>query len=355
MRSRTLWVTVSIVIAAALAGGYFWLVPEKRITNPVYKKAEFPRRQLPPPPEVWEATLALDVPSVVAGAAFKVHWTGPGRGSDFITVVAPDAEQHAYNSYSSPRTVTPITLIAPDQAGDYEVRYVAYKNGQRILARQAISVSAATANLTAPATAMAGAVINVHWQGPDNNGDFLAVVPANTEEPDYTNGVQVRRKQPVKLPLPSKPGGYELRYVTGQSERVLSQAPLQLTEAKASLTVPERVKAGHRFEVQWTGPGGSDDKLMLIRRDRTQHALQEVSLKIPTKPIKFRAQWRPGIYEVRYLFGRGRQVLARAEIEVAPRQRLKDYAAGDKRQRKFRRLDNGSQADEDDENERDNN
>ena len=62
--------------------------------------------------------------TVAAGSQFQVTWTGPGYEGDWITIVKPDAGERAYTDYAYIRKGNPLTLKAPLEAGDYELRYV---------------------------------------------------------------------------------------------------------------------------------------------------------------------------------------------------------------------------------------
>ena len=61
---------------------------------------------------------------VAAGAAFEVAWTGPNYERDYVTIVPAGAEEGAYLSYAYTRDGNPAGLVAPDEPGRYEVRYV---------------------------------------------------------------------------------------------------------------------------------------------------------------------------------------------------------------------------------------
>jgi hypothetical protein len=75
---------------------------------------------------VTAVTGSLTAPaSVVAGESFKVSWKGPDAPRNFITVVPKGAREGVYSSsyfYTTPQN-SPGSLIAPLEAGDYELRY----------------------------------------------------------------------------------------------------------------------------------------------------------------------------------------------------------------------------------------
>jgi Ca-activated chloride channel family protein len=76
--------------------------------------------------------------SVDRGETFDVEWTGPDGPGDYITIVPAGADDREYLSYAYTGTGSPVEIVAPDQKGSYEVRYVtaAYK----VLASTEVSV-----------------------------------------------------------------------------------------------------------------------------------------------------------------------------------------------------------------------
>jgi len=77
---------------------------------------------------------------VAAGAGFTVEWTGPAYSGDYVTIVPVGATDGQYGSYSDVSAGSPAKLLAPKEAGDAELRYVA-SQGRKVLARRPIRVT----------------------------------------------------------------------------------------------------------------------------------------------------------------------------------------------------------------------
>ncbi|MEM1178692.1 MAG: VWA domain-containing protein [Acidobacteriota bacterium] len=69
------------------------------------------------------ATVSVAGP-VVAGEPFEVEWTGPDNPLDFITIVAEGTKERIYGRYAYTRRGSPLRVLAPEEAGPHEVRYL---------------------------------------------------------------------------------------------------------------------------------------------------------------------------------------------------------------------------------------
>ncbi len=175
-----------------------------------------------------EATLeAAD--AVPAGGSIEVRFTGPGNAQDFISIDTPGAEDRAYGPYAYTAAANPVRIRVPDAAGDYVLRY---HMGQtyKVIAQRPLTATPTQAALDGPAEVVAGTVFDVAWEGPDNEGDFITLVPVATEPNRWgENNGYPKRGNPVRIAAARVPGDYELRYLTGQSYRVLASAAIRIT------------------------------------------------------------------------------------------------------------------------------
>ncbi len=260
------------------------------------------------------------VDSAPAGSRIKVVWTGPNNTGDFITLVKPDAAKSEYTHYFNTRDASPDgqTLRLPDQVGTYELRYVTGQSNQ-VLARHRIVAVATQAAIEAAASGPAGARIKVRWTGPNGDGDFITVVRPDEPKSAYSTYFSTRDADPDEqtLKLPGQPGGYELRYVTGQSNEVLVRKPITVTAVTATLEAPASAPAGARIRVTWTGPNNEGDFITVVRPDAEKSAYSEYFNTNGTEPEDGRLVLPadPGAYELRYVTSDS-EVLARRPIEV---------------------------------------
>ena len=179
------------------------------------------------PPDV---SLEVDA-EVEAGTRFEVAWVGPANESDYLTIVpAGTRRDGAYDiawSLRSTQDGSPVTLSAPSTPGEYEVRYV-LGAGRRSLVSSPIVVVPSTATIAAPAEVEAGATFEVEWSGPDNEDDYLLIVPPTARDGVFhmARTADTRHGSPITMTAPGTPGEYEIRYVRGGSRRMLVSVPI---------------------------------------------------------------------------------------------------------------------------------
>ena len=189
------------------------------------------------PLTVVDAESVLAAPAQVsAGADFTIEWTGPGNALDFIGLVLADAAEGTSNGpYKYTRGGSPLTLRAPDAAGEYELRYMLGTSPYRTLGRQPVTVTSTAASVSVAQAVAAGAPFEVAWQGPDNPRDFIAIVPAGAPARQYDVYVYTERGQPAVLTAPEIAGDYEVRYLTGQTYDTLAAAAFTVSPVSATL------------------------------------------------------------------------------------------------------------------------
>ncbi len=165
--------------------------------------------------------------AIVPGGRFTVEWAGPANPQDYITIVPAGAAEGAYTDYARVSADgSPVELKAPDEAGDYEVRYVINQSG-RTLSSLPVQVGGQAVSLAVQGEVKAGAVITVEWTGPGRYEDVIEVVPAGSAD-DAKGQNQARASQgsPLQLFAPAQAGEYELRYRATDSGEVLGRLPV---------------------------------------------------------------------------------------------------------------------------------
>jgi hypothetical protein len=260
------------------------------------------------------ATVKAPTP-VAAGGNIDIAWTGPNNGRDYVGIGETTAGGRPYLNYEYTSRGSPVKLRVPDAAGTYEIRYF-LGEGDRIIARQTLTVTAVTAALTVPAQAAAGTKFKLSWTGPNNPGDFITIVKADAPEKSFQRYEYTKKGNTLEFTAPDQGGQYEARYLMANSYQTLARAPLMVGAASATLKAPGQVAAGSKFQVSWTGPDNAGDFVTLVKAGTPEKTFDRYEYTKRGATLTFTAPDVVGQYEVRYATGQQYLTLARATVTV---------------------------------------
>ncbi|KDA03145.1 vWA domain-containing protein [Hyphomonas oceanitis] len=154
--------------------------------------------------------------SVTVGETFSVAWAGPANQGDYVDIVPRGyKETSGEKSYTYVQAENPLSIQAPGEAGEYDLRYVLQSStGRSVKAVAPLTLTAAKATLDIPASVQKGTSFDVSWTGPANQGDYVDLVPegyTNTSG-ELTYGY-TSEGPTITLEAPDKAGAYTVRYV----------------------------------------------------------------------------------------------------------------------------------------------
>ena len=269
--------------------------------------------------EVTAVSATLTVPeSVEAGANFDVQWQGPGNDREFITVVKADAPEHSYDVYVYAGDSPTVTLRAPEEPGNYEVRYLSASK-YYTLGAAPLTIAGTSATLEAPDSVAAGADVEVRWTGPGNPLDFLTIVPAGAAESTYDEYRYTQSGEVLVLRAPDEAGAYEIRYCAGQSYKTLGSRALTVEATSATLNAPAEAVGGSTIDVSWEGPDNRGDFVGLTKAADVaakHHATWAYTEN--GSPARVTVPVEPGDYVLTYETGNSSRVLAERPLTVTP-------------------------------------
>lgn len=165
--------------------------------------------------------------SAVGGSTVSVGWVGPNNAGDYVTVVPKSAADSVYGNYVNTQKGNPIALLMPVDDVDAEIRYVSGQ-GRKVLARRPIRLTLPSASLKAAAEAAPGAAVSVEWSGPNYAGDYITIVPRGSADSIHGNYKNTSSGSPVSVATPKQAGEAEIRYVTGQGNKVLARQAIRV-------------------------------------------------------------------------------------------------------------------------------
>jgi Ca-activated chloride channel family protein len=199
----------------------------------------------------------------------------------------------------------------------YELRYVSGQS-RTALARRPITVTAVSAALKAPEEAAAGSFVEVAWEGPDNKGDYVSVARPGDADGKSADYAYTSRGSPAEVRMPDAPGVYELRYVSGQSRTALARRPITVISVDAALRSLDILAAGEKARVEWEGPDNKGDYISVAAPDQPDGKYAAYVYTSRGSPAQLAMPAETGMYELRYVTGQSRGVLARRPVQVVP-------------------------------------
>ena len=166
---------------------------------------------------------SLTVPPVLyTMQIFTARWTGPSLAEDLITIALPDSAADEWLQAVPVGGGGKLKLTAPEQPGEYEVRYV--DASMNILATVAITVRKAQATLIAPQQARSGRLVRIRWMdGTRDPKDAIVISRKGAPLSSSINRRFIRGQSSVMLLMPSRSGEYELRYIQAGGNMIASQ------------------------------------------------------------------------------------------------------------------------------------
>lgn len=270
------------------------------------------------PFDVGDTSVTLQGPAeATAGSNVEITWTGPDAKNDYIGIGRVGSDERPYLTYSYTRTGNPITVQAPIEPGDYEIRYFLGQD-QSVLASVALTLTDVGATITAPPTATGGTQLSVEWTGPDYKSDYIAVAKAGADDGDYVTYTYTNEGNPLDVQMPTEGGDYEIRYIASQGQKILGSTPISVETATATLSGPDNAPAGSTISLSWEGPATHNDYLTVAETGSPAGKYLNYEYVQKGSPLDIDVPTVPGTYELQYVQnGRPTKVLATAPITVS--------------------------------------
>ena len=261
-----------------------------------------------------EVTLTT-VDEVETGAGFEVSWSPTINEQDYIAIVPLGADSGSFGNYQRVGKASDGRLVAQADPGLYEVRYILNVD-KRTVASVQVEVIAPQVSLEVPDTALAGSRFDVGWTGTVSEQDYIAIVPAGSDEGEFGNYARVGAETKGTLVAPSDTGLYEVRYILREGSRTLASEPIEVTAPEVTISGPQTVLTGAQFDVTWTGAVSPQDYAAVVPAGADEGEFGNYIQVRDAGVGKLIAPADPGLYEIRYILREGQKTLATAMVEV---------------------------------------
>ncbi len=284
--------------------------------------------------DITEVDVKLDHDEAVeGGSTFTVSWQGPGAKYDEIQLFDPNALNGEGKKLRGKRINSngegrgEIDLVAPVKPGDYQIRYWNGDNNA-VMATSPLVVTEVAASVTFDSPVTGGSTLTINWEGPGGQYDEIRIFDPNARggEGKTFKSKRIRNadfeNKTVKLPVPVKPGTYEVRYWNGDNKTDLASAPLEVTEVDVTLDFKSPADAGSTLVIKWEGPGAQYDEVRIWDpsanggEGKTFKSKRIRNADFENKTVKLPVPVKPGTYEVRYWNGDSQKDMASVALEV---------------------------------------
>jgi Ca-activated chloride channel family protein len=165
----------------------------------------------------------------IAAFPIDIPVRGPLPPNHRLLAAPPGSDSRAIAGSSTLRPGQVFTVVLPEEAGEYELRYVATTPPYDIKLRQTIRVRAPQARIEAAESAPAGSRLPASCVGDCSPRAMLTVVPAGSSDQEIGRRNILGPSATTRLLLPNRPGQYEIRYVTvTDPKKVFARKPLTI-------------------------------------------------------------------------------------------------------------------------------
>lgn len=250
-----------------------------------------------------------------AGAEFIVEWTDVIRGQDIVTIVPAGAAEDAKGDWRRVRDMRSTVLVAPGEAGMYELRYV-LATGGATHAHTPIEVTGSSVQLQGPESVYAGSRFQLQWSHNVHQRDLITIVPAGAAEGETGPHKRVASRTDQTLVAPAETGMYELRYILGEGMQTAARKPIEVKAPKIILSAPDTVVAGGELRIDWSMSAHNRDFVTIVPAGAAPGTREIYRTVSSRSGHDFSAPEQAGLYEIRYVAQIGKGTLASRPLEV---------------------------------------
>ena len=164
----------------------------------------------------------------------------------------------------------------------------------------------------------AGTEFEVTWTGPDNEDDYITIVPEGANEGTYHDYFYTAEGATGTLIAPTTVGDHEIRYVDGATSATVASAPMVIVGRVITLELPVQVAAGTEFEVSWEAIEGPGDYITIVPTASREGTYESYFNIADGSTGTLVAPMTDGEFEIRFVSGLDAATMAASTITVTP-------------------------------------
>jgi Ca-activated chloride channel homolog len=164
----------------------------------------------------------------------------------------------------------------------------------------------------------AGTEFEVTWTGPDNEDDYITIVPAGADEGSFHDYFYTAEGATGTLIAPTTVGDHEIRYVDGATSATVASAPIVLVGREITLELPVQVAAGTEFEVSWEAIEAPGDYITIVPAASGEGTYESYFNTSDGPTGTLVAPMTDGEFEIRFVSGLDSATMAASTITVTP-------------------------------------
>ncbi|MFO7627228.1 MAG: hypothetical protein R6V62_08220 [Candidatus Fermentibacteraceae bacterium] len=231
-----------------------------------------------------------------AGSEITLTWTGTVTEGDKIVLRAAGETE----GVEVEAVANSAVLTLPLEDGAYEIVYM--NADEKVIATRNITVTPNTYTLDFPEEVVVGQWFEVQWTGPDNNTDYITIVPEGAPVADWESYCYTGSGSPVILQAPLAAGVYEIRYSTEQvyPNPTLFTETITVIITDYAVMAPKEVMAGSNLLVSFIGPNNPGDYVTIVPAGTPEGSWAGYFYTSNGNPGTLAVPAEPGDYEIRY-------------------------------------------------------
>ncbi len=145
--------------------------------------------------------------------------------------------------------------------------------------------------------------MKIEWTGPNNPRDYITIVPKALEDGKYLKYSYTKNGETLKVEAPMKTGECEIRYMSGQGDKVLARRKIMVEKAEVNLKANPEALVGAVVQIEWTGPNNARDYITIVPVGTPEGKYKGYTYTKKGSPMKVKAPAKEGACEVRYVAG----------------------------------------------------